>query len=114
MPLLLAFERTELTVRPSFRPITRVGVFSRANSLSCFTSAGVQSFPVFRVYFDISGSPYFILLPIQHDPNHSNPFRQGVGPGLNYRTPSALSCRPLKQADSLWFAGPGVGAARLV
>jgi hypothetical protein len=46
-----AFPLTALSVRPSFRPITRVGVFSFANCLSCFTSSFVQDFPVFRVDF---------------------------------------------------------------
>lgn len=36
-------------VRPSFRPMTRVGVFSLASFASCFTSVDVQVLPVLRV-----------------------------------------------------------------
>ncbi len=53
-PSSLAFERTEFSVRPSFKPITLVGVFSLANSRSCFTSVLVHSLPVFLVYFGIA------------------------------------------------------------
>src|SRR5690606_2928616 len=40
-----ALARTASSVRPSFRPITRVGVFSWASCLSCLTSAGVHCLP---------------------------------------------------------------------
>jgi hypothetical protein len=56
MLLLLAFDRTESTVRPSFKPDTLVGVFSFASSRSSRRSLPVRSFPVFRVYLGISGS----------------------------------------------------------
>ena len=49
MPLLEAFERTEFSVRPSFKPITLVGVFCLANVRSWDTSFFVQAFPVFLV-----------------------------------------------------------------
>ena len=41
MPFSEAFARTPASGRPSFSPITRVGVFSLANSRICFTSVGV-------------------------------------------------------------------------
>jgi len=47
----LARVRTASSVRPSFNPITLVGVFSDARSRSCLTSCLVQAFPVFLVYF---------------------------------------------------------------
>src|SRR5687768_16251914 len=53
---LLARVRTEPSVRPSFRPITLVGVFSRASCRSCRTSADVQGFPEFLVYLGIFSS----------------------------------------------------------
>jgi hypothetical protein len=39
----------ELSVRFSFRPMTRVGVLPLASSRSCFLSAGVQGLPVLLV-----------------------------------------------------------------
>ena len=42
-------ERIEFSVRPSLRPMTRVGVFSFASCLSCFTSSFVHGLPVLRV-----------------------------------------------------------------
>lgn len=44
-----AFEYTASGVRPSLRPITRVGVFSLASFASCLTSVEVQGLPVLRV-----------------------------------------------------------------
>src|SRR5215468_1903541 len=40
-------------VRPSFKPITRVGVLPVASSRSLDTSLGFQGFPEFRLYFAI-------------------------------------------------------------
>jgi hypothetical protein len=42
-PISLAFDVTEPTLRPSFRPITRVGVFAPASDFSSLTSSAVQS-----------------------------------------------------------------------
>jgi hypothetical protein len=53
MLLLLVFDRTESTGRPSFKPDTLVGVFSFASSRSSRTSLPVHSFPVFRVYLQV-------------------------------------------------------------
>src|SRR2546423_13788733 len=55
MPSLLALDRIAVSVRPSFNPITRVGVLSFANTRSCLRSDGIHGFPVFLVYFGISG-----------------------------------------------------------
>jgi hypothetical protein len=52
-----AMLRIEFSVRPVFSPITLVGVFSRASSLTSRTRAGVIGFPVFRVYFGINVLP---------------------------------------------------------
>jgi hypothetical protein len=43
-------------VRPSLRPITRVGVFPLASCLSCDSVAGVQGLPLFLFDFDILAS----------------------------------------------------------
>jgi hypothetical protein len=51
MPSSLAFARTASSVRPSFNPITRVGVFSFASCRSCLTSSAVHGLPVFLVDF---------------------------------------------------------------
>jgi hypothetical protein len=51
MPSACAFDLTAFSVRPSFKPITRVGVFSLANCLSFFTSSAVHGLPVFLVDF---------------------------------------------------------------
>lgn len=48
-----AFELTAPGVRPSFRPITLVGVFPFASFFSSEISAGVHSLPEFRVDFGI-------------------------------------------------------------
>ena len=50
-PSLEALERTAVSVRPNFKPITLVGVFSIASTRSCFSSSLVHSLPVFLVYF---------------------------------------------------------------
>ena len=52
IPSCAAFVRTPPSGRPSFKPITRVGVFPAASSLSCCTSEGVQRLPALRVDFD--------------------------------------------------------------
>src|SRR6185369_16032605 len=57
MPSLLALDRTAISVRPSFNPITRVGVLSFANSRSSLMSDCTHGFPLFLVYFGISGFP---------------------------------------------------------
>jgi hypothetical protein len=56
-PALAAFERTAISVLPSFKPITLVGVFSLAKAPSCLTSSFVHSLPVFLVYFGMINSP---------------------------------------------------------
>ncbi len=56
IPLSLAFARTASSVRPSLRPITRVGVFPCASCRRSDTCCGVQGFPVFLVDFDIPDS----------------------------------------------------------
>lgn len=48
-----ALARTASSVRPSFSPITRVGVFSPASLRSANASVADQLFPVFLVYFGI-------------------------------------------------------------
>ena len=53
IPFSLAFVRTASSVRPSFSPITRVGVFSRANCRRSDTCCRVHAFPVFLVDFDM-------------------------------------------------------------
>jgi hypothetical protein len=53
MLLSLALEYIPAGVRPSLRPITRVGVFALASFLSCVTSDGVHALPLFRVDFGI-------------------------------------------------------------
>ncbi len=57
MPSELALPCTPAGVLPSFRPITRVGVFPAANCLRLLRSADVQGFPVFRVDLAIRSSP---------------------------------------------------------
>lgn len=52
-PSSLALDRTASSVRPSLSPITRVGVFSRANFLSLFSSAPLHDFPLFLSYLAI-------------------------------------------------------------
>jgi hypothetical protein len=47
----LALDRIAVSVRPSFNPITRVGVFSFAKSRSFLMSEGIHGLPVFLVYF---------------------------------------------------------------
>lgn len=49
----LALLYTAFSVRPSFNPITRVGVLCLAKSSSLETSPLVHGFPVFLVYFGI-------------------------------------------------------------
>jgi hypothetical protein len=50
---------TAAGVRPSFNPITRVGVLPFANVSSEETSAGVHGLPEFRLYFAMSKFPFF-------------------------------------------------------
>jgi hypothetical protein len=45
MPSFFAFDLTLLSVRPSLRPMTRVGVFSFASFWRCFTSSFDQFLP---------------------------------------------------------------------
>ena len=75
MPSLLALDRIAVSVRPSFNPITRVGVLSFANSRSCLMSDGIHGFPVFLVYFGISGfrplhDPVVLLFLAGHSLGH--------------------------------------------
>lgn len=49
-------------VRPSFRPITRVGVLPLARVRSCLICVGVQGLPVFRVDFEIFVSNQMVVL----------------------------------------------------
>jgi hypothetical protein len=49
IPCSDAFDCTARGVRPSFTPITRVGVFSFTNCFSSLTSCGVHGLPVLRV-----------------------------------------------------------------
>jgi hypothetical protein len=53
MPSCDALLLTEFGVRPSFNPITRVGVFPLASSRSLETSAGFHGLPELRLYFAI-------------------------------------------------------------
>jgi hypothetical protein len=53
MPSSEAFVRTAASVRPSLRPITRVGVFCFAKPAMDLTSTPVQDLPELRVDFDI-------------------------------------------------------------
>src|SRR2546423_14105317 len=90
---LLALERIAVSVRPSFEPITRVGVLSFANSRSCLMSDGIQGFPVFLVYFGISGfSSSFsrcVLLLLAGNPLACRFWRLSFATFLLYR---ALRC----------------------
>lgn len=54
---LAACERTALSVRPSLRPITRVGVFRAAKLRSCALSALVHAFPCCLVDFGMMRFP---------------------------------------------------------
>jgi hypothetical protein len=56
IPFSAALLRTPPSGRPSFTPMTRVGVFPCASSRSCFTSWGFQGFPAFRVDLGIAYS----------------------------------------------------------
>jgi hypothetical protein len=53
IPFSEALVLTAPGVRPSFRPITRVGVLPLARVRSCLTCTGVQGLPVFRVDFEM-------------------------------------------------------------
>src|SRR5438105_94880 len=53
MPSSAALLRTASSVRPSLRPITRVGVLPRARPLRSLTSLGLQGLPELRFDFDI-------------------------------------------------------------
>lgn len=71
IPVSDAFDWTPPGGRPSFNPITRVGVFCFASSRSCFTSEGVQVLPLFRVdlliFFQCVYTPYsgaLVSLPL--------------------------------------------------
>jgi hypothetical protein len=52
-PFSLAAVLMAFSVRPSLRPMTRVGVFCVASERSWRTSAGVQGVPEFLVDFDM-------------------------------------------------------------
>src|SRR4051812_39864500 len=52
-PASWAMSRTEATVRPSFRPITRVGVFSLINCFNSRMSPAPQGLRVLRMYFGV-------------------------------------------------------------
>jgi hypothetical protein len=49
-----AFPRTEVSLRPSLSPITRVGVLSRANCRNLRTSLALQFLFLLRVYFGLA------------------------------------------------------------
>lgn len=61
-PRPLALVWTAPGVLPSFRPITRVGVFSRASWRRACLSLGVQGLPVLRVDFGM----WCFLLPVAY------------------------------------------------
>ena len=52
---------TAASVRPSFKPITLVGVFSLTICLSCLTSCEVHCLPVLRVYYGIKNLLYRVF-----------------------------------------------------
>jgi len=54
MPSRCAFPRTEVSLRPSFNPITRVGVLSRASCRSMRRSLALQFLLLLRVYFGLA------------------------------------------------------------
>jgi hypothetical protein len=70
----LAFERTELAVRPSFSPMTLVGVFCLARFRSWETSVFDQSLPVFLVDLGILISLLTRLLNCSRDGTQLFPF----------------------------------------
>ena len=58
MPSPLALEYIAAGVLPSFKPMTRVGVFLEARSLSCFISWLVHSFPAFLLAIIVT--PFYL------------------------------------------------------
>src|SRR5262245_51035679 len=54
MPSRCAFPRTEVSLRPSFSPITRVGVLSRASCRSLRRSVVLQFLFLLRVYLGLA------------------------------------------------------------
>ncbi len=61
IPSSLALVLTAFGVRPSFNPITLVGVFCLARSLSFETSGLVHSFPVFLMYLRVIATSFCMV-----------------------------------------------------
>lgn len=105
MPSSDALERTASSLRPSLRPITRVGVFSRARCLISLTSLEVQDFPELRVYFGIDVS---LCLPCRAGKT-SRRRRRHRTESLNYRCKEESEFCFLTSVRLDWFTEPTPG-----